>query len=162
MPILRKYMVKVIEIPITEKPTTPVQKHLAKAVEELEYAKAYLVEGKHGEVIRSIRNAIMNHLLTRVEEIKKADGSKQKRRFLDEGIKEALLANIPEEARRDYEAVLDGIQKRLRSLLNDHLSKFIHLDTGKLIRMPLKEDAEYLFTTTLSLVRYLASLSTGG
>jgi tetrahydromethanopterin S-methyltransferase subunit F len=34
----------------------------------------------------------------------------------------------------------------------------VHEETGKLISVPLKEDVEYLYTTLLAVVRYLAQL----
>jgi len=92
-------------------------------------------EEKYDGVIRSVTNILMNHLLT---DIKVVDEERQ--RFLDERIKELVLSNVPSEAKREYKDVLLGMEKIMRRLLQDHLSKFIHLDTEKLIRMPLKAD----------------------
>jgi 23S rRNA A2030 N6-methylase RlmJ len=94
-------------------------------------------------------------------EIKEVDvqGYKKPRRFLVEDIKKIILANVPSEAEKEYEMVLEGVEEILRRLLQNHLSKFIHLDTGKLLRMPLKEDTEYLFLTITGIVRYLSKMS---
>lgn len=48
----------------------------------------------------------------------------------------------------------------MRSALNYHLSKFVHLDTGKLLRMPLREDVEHLLMIITSALKYLVALST--
>jgi hypothetical protein len=157
LPRLKAYTIATIEVPISE-PLLPTHEHLAKAVKELEHVEKSLREGNLDAVIRSIRNIVLNHLLTEIKEVDD-QGNKESRRFLDEGIKKIILANVPSEAKKEYEMVLDGVEGILRRLLHNHLSKFIHLDTGKLLRMPLKEDAEYLFLTITGIVRYLSKMS---
>jgi hypothetical protein len=157
LPKLKAYTVMTIEVP-TGKPVAPIYEHLAKATEELKLGEEYLREGKHDSVIRSVRNIIINHLLTKKEEVE-VEGRKQLQRFLDEKLKETIIANIPKESEKEYRVILDGIQGILRRLLQDHLSKFMHIDTSELIRMPLKEDAEYLFLAVANIVKYLSKLS---
>jgi hypothetical protein len=157
LPRLKTYAIATIEIPISE-PLLPTYEHLAKAVEELEHGEKSLREGNLDTVIRSIRNIILNHLLTEIREVE-VQGHKERQRFLNEDLKKMILANVPREAEKEYEMVLDGVEAILRRLLQNHLSKFIHLDTGKLLRMPLKEDAEYLFLTITGIIRYLSKLS---
>jgi hypothetical protein len=150
LPKLKAYTVMTIEVPTFEQ--TSACEHLTKATEELKYAENFLREGNYFQVISSIRNIILNNLTV----IKEVEGRKE--RFLNDEIKSTVVLNAPEEARMEYETVVSGIEKILRGML-DHLSKFIHLDTGKQIRMPLKADAEYLFLATASIVKYLSKMS---
>ncbi len=139
----------------------PEYQHLAKAVEELELAFKHYREGRYGEAILALRNIIMNHLLTEIREVEK-EGRKIRERMLDSRIKDLVLANVPEAFRNEYKIVIKAVEDILRKALNSHLSKFIHLDMGKLLRMPLREDVEYLLMLTSSLLKYLASLSIMG
>lgn len=150
LPKLRAYTVATIEIPIVEK---PFNEHLAKAVEELKHGEELLREGRYDSVLNSIRNILLNHLMITIE----IQG--RKKRKLNEDIRKAIIANVPEEAKGEYKAVLDEIERALRGMLQNHLSKFIHTDTGKIIRMPLKADAEYLFLAVTGIIRYLSTLS---
>ncbi len=152
LPTLKAYTVVTIEVPVVEE--VPSYEHLAKAVEELRHGERLLKEGRYDGVIRSVRNILMNHLLTDTKKV-----NEKKQRFLDKRIKELVLSNVPSEAKKEYKHVLLAMEKILRRLLDDHLSKFIHLDSEKLIRMPLKADAEYLLLTVTSILRYLSRLS---
>jgi len=156
LPKLKAYTTMTIEVPIIKE--VPVYKHLAEAVDELKYGEKFLREGKYDEVIFSVRNVILNHLLNETEEVEVKD-HKEKRRLLNKELEKVIIANVPRSAENDYKTVLNGVQEILNRMLQDHLSKFIHLDTGKLILMPLKADAEYLLLTITSIVKYLNELS---
>lgn len=156
LPKLRAHTVLTIEIPLAE--VVPTFEHLVRAVEELKHGERLLREGNYDGVIRSIRNILLNHLLTKTEVVETQD-HKEMQRFLDDDLKRAIISNIPREAESEYKTVLHGIEGILRRLLQDHLSKFIHVDTQELSRMPLRADAEYLFLILTSIVRYLSGLS---
>ena len=157
LPKLAGRMVLVIEVPTVS--AEPGHRHLVEAVRELELAFQQYREGKYDSVVRSLRNIVMNHILTekRVEE--SVEGRVEKR-VLDEKIKNIVLANVPAAHAKEYRAAIKALEGALRKLLQDHLSKFVHLDTGKLLMMPLREDAEYLLMTVSSAVKYLTSLAT--
>lgn len=154
LPKLKAYAVMTFEIPLIEE--TPKVSHLANAIKELKYAEKSLMEGDYAGVIRSIRNVIFNSL-TDVKEVEE-QGQKEKRRLLKEEIKKAIISKVPEKSRKEYEEVLRVVEEVLRKLSQDHLSKFIHLETDKLISAPLKADAEYLWLSVTNTVRYLSRL----
>ena len=146
----------VIEVPVVA--VKPEYEHLVRAVEDLELAFKQYREGKYEAAILSLRNIIMNHLLTKVKEVEK-DGRKFKERHLDSKIRNLALANVPDVYKDEYKVVITSVEGVLRRILQDHLSKFVHLDTGKLLRMPLREDVEYLLMIVSSLLKYLVALS---
>jgi len=156
LPKLKAYTTMIIEVPMME--AAPTYEPLVKAVEELRHGEKFLREGNYDGVIRSVRNIVLNHLLTVIESVE-VQGRKEPWRFLDRELEKRIIANIPREAESAYRTVLHGIQDTLRRLLQDHLSKFIHLDTQELIRMPLRADAEYLFSAVANIIRYLSKLS---
>lgn len=152
LPKFKAYSIVTIEIPTAEIAGSAYE-NLTKAVEELKHAEKFLREGNYDSVIRSLRNIISNRLT-----VVKTDGER-KERVINEELKKMMIANIPKESEKEYKVVFNGIQEILRKLLQDHLSKFIHLDSERLIRMPLKADAEYLFLTTTSIIRYISTIS---
>jgi len=147
----------VIEVPATE--TKPEYEHLIRAVEDLELAFKQYREGRYGEAILTLRNIVMNHLLREFVEIER-EGKKVRERRLDSRVKNLVLASVPEAYRDEYKDVIKAIEDILRSTLKHHLSKFVHLDTGKLLRMPLREDVEHLLMIITSTLKYLVALST--
>ena len=160
LPKLLKYRATLIEVPVIEK--TPLHDHLKKAVEELELAYRNYYQGRYSEVIFGLRNIIMNHLLTKIVEKEVKRGEKVeivKERYLSDEIKEILLSNVPQESIEDYKTVIKSIEKNLKNILQNHLSKFVHIDSGKLLKMPLREDAEYLLLAITSVLKYFTELS---
>ena len=147
LPKLKSYEIFTYEIPSTV--ITPDYVHLIRASKELKYTEEYLRKGEYENVIRSIRNIVMQHLTTR----------KEGERILRNEIKSLVLAHVPTGSKDAYEEVVKSIDGILRRLLQDHLSKFIKLDSEELIHTLSKSDAEYLFLTVISIVRYLNKLS---
>ena len=46
----------------------------------------------------------------------------------------------------------------MREVVNRCIGKFVHLETGKLLKAPLREDVEYAVFATLSNIKYLSEL----
>lgn len=152
LPKLKKHYIVVIELPFERVSS----KLLAKAIGELSHAERALREGKYDSVLLSLRNIVLNHL-TALKEVE-IDGQKRRQRFLREELKREIMSSIPTGAKKQYEEVLKAIEDILRRMVQDHISNFIHLDTGGLLLMPLKEDAEYLFHMVTAIVKYLGGL----
>ena len=150
LPKLTKRRVLVIEIP--EMPIKSVHINLTKMLEELENVRKLYIEGRYDSVVFGIRNIFMNHLTQTVVQ------NGKKVRVLNNEIKELALKGVPEDSKDDYKEAIKAIENMVRNILSNHLSKFVHLDTGKLIRMPLKEDAQYLLLLTTAILKYLTSL----
>ena len=145
---LGKYMI--IEIPEIE---VAQLKPLIKAMEELRHAKEFLSKGNDFEAMNCIRNAIMNNLT-----IKKKVNDEEKR-FLNEELKRSILDKAPTEYKKVCKRTLGSIEKILRTLLQECISSFIHLETGKRIRYPHITNVEYAYLTTLACIKQLLELS---
>ena len=134
------------EIPIPIIPEAPID-IISKSVSELKNAEEALIKGNYLMTLNIIRNILMNYLT------EKKDGE----RFLRRELKEYVINNIPENLKNIYENVVKGIEAVLRSNLQ-HIHKFIHEDTGKLIVAPLREDAEYIYNMLIIILRYTSQL----
>jgi DNA-binding protein Fis len=140
------------EVPIKPVPE-PTIEVLQKAVKELKVAEEALYKGDYVDVLHTLRNIVLNHLTIEVRR------DNQKERCLREELKNYILNAASENYRSLYEEAIKDVESILRAILR-HMHKFVHEDTGKLIRAPLKEDVEYLYTTLLAVVKYLAQLIT--
>ena len=69
--------------------------------------------------------------------------------FRDE-IADYILSRVPEYEKNLYEEVIKSVDQTLEGLLQ-HLHKFIKEDAGKLLKNPLRADAEYAFYTLFSI-----------
>jgi len=145
-----------IEIPLPLKIEEVAQEKLVRSVKELMVAEELLKKGDYPEVLRTCRNIVMNHL-TKVVEIEE-EGKKRRKRVFSDEITDYILGRVPEYEKSLYEDVIKSIDQTLEGLLQ-HLHKFIKEDTGKLLRNPLRADAEYAFYTLFSIVKYLTELS---
>ncbi len=148
LPILSSKRIVTLEVPVIERPEVGYE-HLTMAIDELKRASNFFREGRYDSVIMSLRNVLMNHLLM------KCEGEWH----LMEEVKRIALAGVPEAVREEYEEALKGLEGSLRRILKHHLSKFVHIDSGKLLMMPLREDAEYLLLTVTAAAKYLSDLS---
>jgi hypothetical protein len=134
------------EVPIPLIPETPIET-LAKCARELKGAESAIARGDYPEALRVLRNIIMNNLTQRGE----------KGRMLKEELKESVLNAVPSEVKEVYEKILDGIEDVLVSNLN-HIHKFIKEESGKVIRMPSREEAEYVYLMLVAVLRYISQL----
>ena len=150
LPVIRSYEVVTLEIH-RGKMELPQYKHLAKAVEDLKLGENELRRGNYNRVILTLRNIVLNHLLI-VE-------NEENVRDLNDKLKATIIENVPQNLKNEYKEALSGIEKILRSLMKNHINKFVHQDTGKFINHSPKGDAEYLFLNITSIVRYLTKLS---
>jgi len=128
----------------------PPHNHLAKAVDLLQSASEKLAKGDSISALKDVRDSIMNHLTVSVKEDEKIH------RQFRKDIVEAFLKKVPQEAKSEYEKALKEIENELASLLQNFISKFIHLDSDIIERAPLHDDVEYAYSVTLHTVRYLA------
>ncbi|MGI0081367.1 MAG: hypothetical protein ACRECH_17315, partial [Nitrososphaerales archaeon] len=152
LPVLKRINIISLELPASQSPN-PATQHLTEAAEELKHAERAVLEGSPKDVLGSVRNVILNHLLTELD-----SSSGQRKRSLNPEVKKSVLSAAPSSSLSTYESILDVIEGSLRQIAA-HLGKFIHLDTGKLELTPLREDAEYLYSATLALTRYLSQIS---
>lgn len=146
---LGKYLVIEIPEPITQ------AEPLMKAIEEMKHALKFYTEGKDFEALNSIRNAIMNHLLNKFEE----ENGKRKR-YLDINIKQAIQDKIPEKNKELYERVIKATEMMIRHLLQECISNFIHIETGKRLQYPLRSNVEFIYLITLAAIKQLSELMT--
>ncbi|MEM2613928.1 MAG: hypothetical protein QXO15_06855 [Nitrososphaerota archaeon] len=135
-----------LEVPISLQPT-PQQEILNRCVKELKSAEDSLVRGDWKGAINTCRNIIMNYL-TEPEDRSKLKGE----------LSDFIINRFPTEGDKEiYRGILFALGKTLGSNLQ-HIHKFIKEDTAQLIRMPLKEDAEYVYLMLIAIVKYLSSL----
>ena len=140
------------EVPLRLVPE-PAIEILQKAAKELKVVEEALYKGDYVDILHTLRNIVLNHLTIEVRR------DNQKERCLREELKNYILNAISENYRSLYEEAIKDVESILRAILR-HTHKFVHEDTGKLIRVPLKEDVEYLYVTLLAVVKYLAQLIT--
>jgi hypothetical protein len=138
------------DIPVPLIPEVPIE-ILKKSAVELKNVEDEIVRGIYSEALRISRNIIMNYLTEPVKE------GGNKKRALKEEISNYVLNTIPSSYKSIYEVVLKGIEDTLLSNL-DHIHKFVKEDTGKLIAMPSREEAEYVYLMLVSILRYLSQL----
>jgi hypothetical protein len=136
------------EIPVPLIPEAHIE-ILSKSATELKSAEEKIAKGDYPQALNILRNIIMNYLTKKSE--------KEKGRVLKEELKEDIISNIPSDLRSIYEKILEGIECTLLSNL-DHIHKFIHEITGKLIAIPSKEEAEYVYLMLVTILRYLSQL----
>jgi hypothetical protein len=128
----------------------PSNNHVAKAVDLLQSASEKLSRGDSIGALKDVRDSIMNHLTVSLKE-----DDKTHRRFRKD-IVDAFLKKVPQEAKNEYEKALEEVENELTSLLQNFISKFIHLDSDIIERAPLHEDVEYAYSVTVYTARYLA------
>jgi len=145
-----------IEIPLPLKIEDVAQEKLVRSVKELMVAEELLKKGDYPEVLCTCRNIAMNYL-TKVVEVEE-EGEKRKKRVFSNEIANYILSIVPECQKSLYEEVIKSVDQTLEGLLQ-HLHKFIKEDTGKLLKNPLRADAEYAFYTLFSIVKYFTELS---
>lgn len=133
-----------LEIPVHIKPKTAMS-ILRKCLEELKGAHKELIEGNYRESINICRNIIMNYLIPPEQDERKL------RKEIIESIKP------PREMHEKYKLILRSIEITLKENLR-HIHKFIKEDTGELLIMPLREDAEYIFMMLSIITKYLSEL----
>ena len=147
---IKHYQLMRFEVPVY-KLDKPANKNVAKALNLLQSASEKLEANDIIWALKDVRDTIMNHLMIQVKE------DETYRNKLRDNIVEAYLRKVPEEARSEYEkSILKGIEKELNSLLQNVISKFIHLDSDKIERAPLHEDVEFAFSVVLFTTRYIA------
>jgi hypothetical protein len=147
---LKHYQLVRFEIPVY-KLDKPTNENVAKALALLQGASEKLEGNDIIGALKDIRDSLMNHLLGRVK------GNEGYHNELRKDIVDGFLKNVPQEARDDYETfILKGIEGELDSLLQNVISKFIHLDSDKVERAPLHDDVELAYFVVLHTVRYLA------
>jgi len=139
-----------IEIPVSME-LIPTQDILKKCVEELKIVRDLLVKGDYPRAIVTCRNIIMNYLTKKIE----VEGKKI--RILRPELRKFIIAKVSKDYSEIYEKILDAIQETLNRNL-DHIHKFVKEDVGKLIRMPLREDVEYVYLMLTAIIRYLSQL----
>jgi hypothetical protein len=138
------------DIPMPLIPEVPIE-ILKKSAVELKNVEDEIVRGIYSEALRISRNIIMNYLTEPVKE------GGNKKRALKEEISNYVLNTIPSSYKSIYEGVLKGIEDTLLSNL-DHIHKFVKEDTGKLIAMPSREEAEYVYLMLVAILRYISQL----
>jgi hypothetical protein len=126
---------------------------LVNALKNLQVAAEGYKEGNYEKILINSRNAIYNDLT----ELRSQSSSK-KERVLKTAIAAACMAKCPANDKKIYEDVLKEMGKVLASLVRI-LSKFIHLDQVKIIRVPFGNDLEVIFFSLSLTVRYLTKLS---
>lgn len=142
---------KLIRVEVLVNPVDkPPHNHVAKSLDLLKSASNKLARGDLMGALKDVRDSIMNHLTVSVKE------GEEIRRHFRKDIVEAFLKKVPQEARNEYEKALKGIEHGLISLLQNFISKFIHLDSDVIERAPLHEDVEYAYLITLRTTEYLA------
>jgi len=109
-----------------------------------------LAKGELISALKDIRDSIMNHLTFSIKEDEKIH------RQFRKDIVDAFLEKVPQAAKTEYEKALKEIENELVSLLQNFISKFIHLDSDIIVCAPLHDDVEYAYSVTLHTVRYLA------
>lgn len=147
---LKHYELLRFEIPIKESKSS-AQKDLNKALQLLHSAKDNLIHGEYESAMLNIRNALLNHLL----EEKKNSTQADKEKVLKPDIEEFIIDNVPTETKDTYRQIieyLDGILRRVRHTL----SEFIHEDSNKLKKAPLRQDVELVYFLTLFVIRRLS------
>lgn len=145
-PKLTGKKVVLLEVPLdVQKPYVDI---ISKAIEELEHAWYYFREGRYDSVVRVLRNILYNYLTEKRDDTRR----------LISTIADAILAKVPADVKGDYEYLIkESLERQIRGLLK-HLSKFVHLEENKLLKTPLREDAEHLLLATTSLLKYISSL----
>ena len=147
---LKHYELLRFEIPVRE-PKNAGQKDLNEAIKLLHSAKDNLIHGEYKDAMLDIRNALLNHLL----EEKQGSAQTNKEKVLKLNIREALIENVPTEAKDTYGEVITNLDNILRGVRHT-LSGFIHEDSDKLKRAPLRQDVELAYFLTTFVVKYLA------
>ena len=111
--------------------------HIGRALKLLKSASDNLSKGDSIDALKDVRDAVMNHLLVK----EKTDG--RVRNVLRQDIVDGVLKAIPQQARDEYKKVLKGVEKSLNSLLQNMISRFIHIDSDKIEQAPLHDDVEF-------------------
>ena len=147
---VKHYQLMRFEIPVY-KLDEQADKDVSKALTLLQSASKKLEANDITGALKDVRDTVMNHLMIRVKE------GETYRNELRDNIVKAYLRNVPEEAKSEYEkSILKGIESQLNSLLQNVISKFIHIDSDKIERAPLHEDVEFAFSVVLFTTRYFA------
>ncbi len=140
----------ILELPTRE---VPAIADLENALKSLQLAAVGYKEGNYEKILINTRNTVYNDL-TELRTV----GSSKKERVLKTAIEIACIARCPEDDKKIYENILNEMGKVLASLVRT-LSKFIHIDQGKIIKVPLDNDLEVIFFSLSLIVRYLTKLS---
>jgi hypothetical protein len=135
------------EIPVPLIPEAHIE-ILSKSAAELKSAEEKIAKGDYPEALNILRNIMMNYL---------TESEKEKGRVLKEELEESIISSVPSDLKGVYEKILKGIENALLSNL-EHIHKFIKEDTGKLIAMPSREEAEYVYLMLIAILRYLSQL----
>ena len=133
-----------VEIPIPTA-STPPNEVVKKCATELKNAHRKLIEGDYREALSICRNILMNYLLPSEE------------RKLRPELSNAVVGKVPKDASEKYNLILNGVEATLRENLK-HIHKFIKEDSGELLMMPLREDAEYVFIMLSNVISYISRL----
>jgi hypothetical protein len=121
-----------LELPLYEE---PLNNDLTNALKSLQLAIEGFKEGNYERILINTRNAVYNDI-TELRQV-----SKRKERVLKVNIITACLLKCPASDKKIYEEVLKEVSKVLASLVRV-LSKFIHMDQGYVIKIPLFNDLE--------------------
>jgi hypothetical protein len=123
---------------------------LKKVAIELKNVEEVITKGDYPNAIKSCRNIIMNYLLK--------DKDESGKRVLTKELRENILSRIPDKFKEDYKGILNGLSETLRVNLEEHIHKFVKEDTGKLLNIPSREEAEYVYMMLILILRYISQL----
>jgi hypothetical protein len=138
-----------LELPLKEESPN---NDLNQAIKSLRIAAEGFKEGNYETILINTRNAVYNDLTEL-----KTKGSR-KERVLKSTILDSCMMRCPESDRKIYAEVLKEVSKIAASLVSI-LSKFIHKDQQKIIKIPLENDLEAIYFSLSLIVRYLTRLS---
>jgi len=124
---------------------------LKKVAMELKNVEEVITKGDYPNAIRSCRNIIMNYLLKDKDE-------SGKKRVLTNELRGNILNRIPDKFKEDYKGILNGLSETLRVNLEEHIHKFVKEDTEKLLNIPSREEAEYVYMMLILILRYISQL----
>jgi hypothetical protein len=137
-----------IPIPLISETNLEILKNVAM---ELKNVEEVITKGDYPNAIKSCRNIIMNYLLK--------DKDESGKRVLTKELRENILNRIPNKFKEDYKDILNGLSETLRVNLEKHIHKFVKEDTGKLLNIPSKEEAEYVYMMLILILRYISQLT---
>jgi hypothetical protein len=139
------------EVPVPLIPETHIE-IINRSAAELRNAEDKISKGDYPGALSTLRNIIMNYLT----EITESEG--EKKRILKRELRERVISGIPDNLKDIYKKILEGIEATLISNL-EHIHKFIKEETGKMIVMPSREEAEYVYIMLISILRYISQLT---
>lgn len=146
---VKHYELMTFDVPYFKTDKVP-DVHIERALKLLRNAHGKLDKGNSIDALKDVRDAILNHLFVQ----EKTDD--RVRNVLRQSIVDSVLKAVPHEARVEYEKILKGVERALNSLLQNMISRFIHIDSDKIEHAPLNEDVEFAYAVALHTTRYLA------